>query len=150
MADKIIIKSLKRMHRFESASAQVYRGQGKIFPGQGMKDKWDTARKNEEEHIREIKNRIERAGEKIPVFSVLFSAGGFLLGLFGFFWGLKSALKMNILLEERAIENYERYLKNVPFDGETGRLLQKIIREEEGHIALWKEGIKSLLENKAP
>jgi demethoxyubiquinone hydroxylase (CLK1/Coq7/Cat5 family) len=144
MANKVIIKSLKRMHRFESASAQVYRGQGKIFSRQGKKNKWDIARKNEEEHIREIKNRIEGMGEKAPFISALFSMGGFLLGLLGFFWGLKRSLKINILLEEKAVENYERYLKNIPFSSETERLLQKIIREEEEHIAMWREGIKNI------
>lgn len=81
MTEKDIIKSLKRMHRFEVAAAEIYKRQMGVSTCQVIKEEILDAYRNERNHVEELKRKIREKGERLSPFSYLFSIGGFFLGL---------------------------------------------------------------------
>lgn len=144
MTEKDIVKSLKRMHRFEVAAAEIYKRQMELSSCQAIKKEITDAYRNERNHIEDLKRKIIEKGKRHSPFSYLFTIGGFFLGLFSSLSGLKRALRMNISLEQKAVLDYEKTLNTTPFDPETKALIERILMDEEKHIELWKELLRGL------
>jgi demethoxyubiquinone hydroxylase (CLK1/Coq7/Cat5 family) len=102
---------------------------------------------NESQHASNLKNRITELKYILTSLSFLFRIAGSTLGFLSKVSGKMLALKIDVLIEKRAVKDYSYFLRTLKLDDETKMLIKNIITDEELHIKNWQDSIK-LLKNK--
>lgn len=140
------LMSLNFMHCMERFATQVYRTQRDAFKGEPIARQLDDASENEMEHVVKLHGEIKHLNGRVYPLGWLFQIAGVVLGLITRMAGKRLILIADIFVENRAVNDYNGFLRAVAFDGGTAGLIRSIISEEEVHINTWQAAKKSLKE----
>lgn len=146
--DKATI-SLNFMYSMERFATAVYRSQRGSFKEAFISEKMNYAVDNEWQHASALKDRIIELRRRPTALSAVFKLAGSTLGSVSRLTGKRLALKIDVLIEKRAVKDYGYFVKTLEFDEKTKQLISKIIADEEEHIGNWRESIE-LLKAKQP
>jgi bacterioferritin len=145
MSDKKIIRALNAVVKVEAMAVQIYRAQMWRFRGeQEIAERLIHATANERDHFDDLVSRVRDLGGTPSRLSPLFAVAGWIIGFLPTLAGKVPALKLDILVEERAVRDYQGFLNSVNFDDESRALMEKNMADEEEHIRAWKESIEFL------
>jgi len=136
--------SLNFMYSMERFATAVYRTQKGLFKEAEISQKMLHAVDNERQHAVNLKRRIIELSNRPTGLSFLFQAVGSLLGAVSRCSGKALALKIDIVIEKRAVKDYSYFLRTLNLDDKTGLLIKNIIADEELHIKNWKESVELL------
>ena len=136
------ISSLKFMYNMERFATQIYLTQRRIFDEEWILKTLNAAAEIEQEHINVLRKRIiELQGNRSHI-GFLFQTAGRLFGTVVGIFGKEFVLKVDVFVENRAIQDYDTFLKKVKFDEDTVRLVNRIIADEVFHKDTWKSSIE--------
>jgi bacterioferritin len=145
MQDKKIIRALNAVVKVEAMAVQIYRAQMWRFRGsQEIAQKLVDATDNERKHFADLASRVRDLGGTPSRLSPLFAVAGWIIGFLPAVVGKVPALKVDILVEERAVKDYQGFLNRVDFDDESRDIMERNMADEKEHIRAWKESIELL------
>jgi len=144
-----IICSLNFMYSMERFATAIYRVQRGSFKEAKINEKMNYAVDNEWHHASNLKNRIIELNNTPSSFSFLFKIVGTLLGFLNRCSGKMFALKIDVVIEKRAVKDYSYFLRSLKLDDKTRLLMKGIIADEEQHINNWEESIE-IIKGKTP
>jgi bacterioferritin len=145
MQDKKIIRALNAVVKVEAMAIQIYRAQMWRFRGrQEIAQKLVDATDNERKHFADLTSRVRDLGGTPSRLSPLFAVAGWIMGFLPAVVGKVPALKVDILVEERAVKDYQGFLNRVDFDDESREIMERNMADEKEHIRAWKESIELL------
>ena len=143
------ISSLKFMYNMERFATQIYLTQRHVFNEQSMLKKLNAAIENEQEHVNVLRKRIlELQGNRSHI-GFMFQAAARVFGAIAGIFGKEFVLKVDVFVENRAINDYGTFLKKVKFDEDTIKLINRIIADEVFHKDTWKSSIEELIKQEA-
>lgn len=138
-----IQKELRRLHAFEVMAVNIYRMQiskntsdlnCKLIKGMG----------NEMTHVQDFQIKLYEYGSKPSPLRWITGLAGIFIGLGSLLGGEKTIVKSGIWLETRAVEHYEKIIKNVPWDEDTLAIIEKNLSDECYHINTWRKYLKNI------
>jgi len=129
------------MHNFERFATAIYSAQIRAFPEKEIADRLKAAMDNEQEHVDDLRARIEELGGSISWMGFFFKMAGKVAGVTTTLLGNMRLLKTDIWIEKRAVMDYGDFLHKVDFDEKSRRLIEKNIEDEKNHIKRWEESI---------
>jgi demethoxyubiquinone hydroxylase (CLK1/Coq7/Cat5 family) len=138
-----IQKELRRLHAFEVMAVNIYRMQIK-------KNTSDLACKlikgmgNEMTHVQDFQIKLYEYNSKPSPLRWVAGLAGIIIGLASSLGGEKAIVKSGIWLEERAVEHYEKVIKNVPWDKDTLAVIEKNLSDECHHINTWRNYLENM------
>jgi len=135
------ISSLKMMYNMERLATALYKAQTRAFHEKEMLNRLTAAAANEQQHVDNLNSRIKDLGGSSSRVGFLFQTAGAIFGFLVTFAGKVFVLRTDIWIEKRAIRDYGSYMQNVQFDEDTVGLLQRIVADEERHVATWQDSI---------
>ena len=138
------ICSLNFMYSMERFATSIYRFQKSVFKEAAINEKMIYAVDNESQHASKLRKRIIELNYTPFKLAFLFQMAGTILGCVSKYFGKGLALKIDVLIEKRAVKDYSYFLKTLKLDDETKVLLKNIIADEEVHIKNWQDSIKLL------
>jgi bacterioferritin len=145
MQDKKVIRALNAVVKVEAMAIQIYRAQMWRFRGkQEIAQKLVHATDNERKHFDDLVSRVRDLGGTPSRLSPLFAVAGWIMGFLPAVVGKVPALRVDILVEERAVKDYQGFLNRVDFDDESRELMERNMADEKEHIRTWKESIELL------
>ncbi|MCX5999401.1 MAG: ferritin-like domain-containing protein [Chloroflexi bacterium] len=100
-----------------------------------------AAMDNEQQHVDDLKVRIEELRGVTSRLGFAFHMAGGILGFSTSVLGKKVVLKADIRLEERAVKDYSAILQKVPFDDRSRVLVEKNLEDEKVHIKRWQDSL---------
>jgi rubrerythrin len=136
--------SLNFMHCMERFATQIYRTQLPSFKESGYSRQLTDASANERTHVDKLKMRIIALNYHVYPLGFLFQSAGVVLGIITRASGKRNLFKADTFVENRAVKDYNGFLKAVAFDADTMGMIRGIIAEEEVHIANWKKAIEMI------
>jgi len=139
-----VVGGLRQMYNLERFAVEVYRRQIRAFPQKDIRERLEAARDNEQEHVDDLRARIEELGGSCPWQGFFFQMAGMVLGSTSTLLGRMFALNADIRLEQRAVRDYGAFLQKIDFDENSRRLIQKNIEDEKVHIKRWEDSKKIL------
>jgi demethoxyubiquinone hydroxylase (CLK1/Coq7/Cat5 family) len=142
---KKIKKGLHTFHTLETMAVNIYKYQISK-KGTGHDLKLIVAMGTEMTHLQDFQLKLYEYGFRPSVLRCLYWVVGFGLGWFSRFMGERAVLKTGIWTEEKAVRHYRDLLKEVEWDDETRRIIEKNQADEFGHILLWQTLLKKLEE----
>jgi bacterioferritin len=143
------LTSLKFMYNMERFATQIYLTQRRVFNEESMLKKLNAAADNEQEHVNVLRKRIlELQGNRSHI-GFLFQTAGRILGNIAGIFGKEFVLKVDVFVENRAINDYGTFLNRVNFDEDTVTLINRIIADEVFHKDTWKSSIEELTSQEA-
>jgi len=145
MQDKKVIRALNAVVKVEAMAIQIYRAQMWRFRGkQEIAQKLVDATANERKHFADLASRVRDIGGTPSRLSPLFAVAGWIIGFLPAVVGKVPALKVDILVEERAVKDYQGFLNRVDFDDESREIMERNMADEKEHIRTWKESLELL------
>jgi bacterioferritin len=145
MQDKKVIRALNAVVKVEAMAIQIYRAQMWRFRGkQEIAQKLVHATDNERTHFADLASRVRDLGGTPSRLSPLFAVAGWIMGFVPAVVGKVPALKVDILVEEKAVKDYQGFLNKVDFDDESREIMERNMADEKEHIRAWKESIELL------
>ena len=138
------ICSLNFMYSMERFATSIYRFQKSVFKQPAINEKMINAVDNEAQHASNLRKRIIALNYTPFKLAFLFQMGGTILGCVSRCFSKESALKIDVLIEKRAVKDYSDFLKTLELDDKTKVLIKNIITDEEMHIKTWHDSIKLL------
>jgi demethoxyubiquinone hydroxylase (CLK1/Coq7/Cat5 family) len=142
---KDIKKGLHTLHTLETMAVNIYKYQ---ISKKGTEHdlKLIVAMGNEMTHLQDFQVKLYEYGFHPSALRCLYWLVGFGIGLFSRFIGETAVFKTGIWAEEKAVRHYRNLLKEVEWDEETRRIIEKNQADEFGHILLWQALLKRLKE----
>jgi len=140
--------SLNFMHCMERFATQIYLTQRGSFNGSPVVAKLQAASDNEASHVARLKNRLRELKSPLIPLGWLFQFMGIMIGLITRLLGKRRLMSADIWVEKRAVTDYGGFLKKVPFDPDSSRLIENIIREEYDHIDSWTQIREGIIKSK--
>jgi demethoxyubiquinone hydroxylase (CLK1/Coq7/Cat5 family) len=129
------------MERFATAIYRIQRGG---FEETMITEKLTYAIDNERQHALNLRNRIIELNNTPSRFAFLFQIVGSLMGCLSRCFGRMFPLKIDVVIEKRAVKDYGYFLKTSELDDKTKLLIKSIIADEELHIKNWQDSIEIL------
>ncbi len=140
-----VMKALRRMHNLERLATEVYRVQtGAFREEKELSDRLHAAKLKEQEHIDNLKARIEELGGGTSGLGMGFQKAGKTLGMITRLLGKNTMLRTDIRIEEKAIKDYSAFLGKVDFDAKSRALIEKNAEDERLHARRWQDFIEML------
>jgi len=140
-----IKKGLRTLHTLELMAQTIYRFQITKEPSD-LNCQLITAMCNEMGHYQDDQIKLYEYGFRPSILRWAFWLVGFGFGFGSRLLGKKAILKTGIWVESKAVHHYAQLLKEIPWDDETRKVIEKDQADEDGHVARWKR----LLEAAAP
>ncbi|MCK4557047.1 MAG: demethoxyubiquinone hydroxylase family protein [Candidatus Aminicenantes bacterium] len=138
---KDIRKGLRTLHTLETMAANIYKYQ--IFRrATELNLQLIAAMSNEMTHLQDFQSRLFEYGFKPNKFRFAYWIVGWAFGFLSRLMGRKAVLKTGIWVETKAIHHYEKLLKDIEWDEETRKIIEKNQADEFGHIQRWKSFLK--------
>ena len=138
------IPSLKFMYNMERFATQIYLTQLSVFDEESILKKLSAAAENEQEHVNVLRKRILELQGSRSHLGFLFQAAARILGTLAGFFGKEFILKVDVFVENRAINDYGAFLRRVKFDEDTVTLINRIIADELFQKDTWKSSLEEL------
>jgi len=134
---KGIRRALRTFHTLEVMAAAIYRFQtGGRNPD--LRPRLISAMANEMTHIQDFQIKLSEYGFRPSLQRIPYWIAGWCFGTFSKLLGRKWILKTGIWVETKAVHHYLQLLKNVEWEGDTRRVIEKDLHDEEGHIQMWQ------------
>jgi bacterioferritin len=144
-----VMKALRKMHNMERLATEIYRMQTRAFREEKeLADRLHAAMLNEQEHIDNLKARIEDLEGSTSALGMAFQMAGKIMGGITTLLGKNIVLKTDIRIEEKAIQDYGAFLQKVNFDAKSRDVIEKNIQDERVHVRRWEESIEILKQKK--
>lgn len=140
--------SLNFMHCMERFATQIYLTQKPAFGDTPIARQLVDASENERTHVEKLRTQIGALKGRIYPFGFLFQTMGIILGLLTRLSGKRNLMRADILVEARAVKDYNSFLKKVSFDEDTAGVIRELIADEETHVSNWRETLESLSKKK--
>jgi demethoxyubiquinone hydroxylase (CLK1/Coq7/Cat5 family) len=132
-----IRKSLRAFHTLEVMAAALYRFQaGRRHPE--LRPHLIRAMANEMTHVQDFQIKLGEYGFRPSILRLPYWLAGWCLGTFSGLLGRKMILRTGIWAETKAVRHYSELLKSVEWDEDSRRVIEKDLRDEEGHIRMWR------------
>ena len=138
------IRALKMMYNMERFATAIYKAQTRAFREEEMVNRLTAASLNEQQHVDTLNSQVTKLGGLPSRVGFLFQFAGTISGFVITFFGKVPALRIDVWIEKRAIRDYGNYMQNTQFDEDTAGLLQRIVADEERHVATWQDSIARL------
>ena len=139
-----VLRALRKMHNLERFAVEIYGRQIRAFREKEIADRLKAAMDNEQEHVDDLRGRIEELGGTTSSLGFFFRMAGKVLGFATTLLGKAFILKADIRLEKRAVKGYGGLLEKVNFDEESRTLIEKNIEDERAHIERWQGSLEML------
>ena len=138
------IPSLKFMYNMERFATQIYLTQRRVFYEESILKKLNAAAENEQEHVNVLRKRILELQGSRSHLGFLFQTAARILGTLAGCFGKEFVLKVDVFVENRAINDYGAFLNRVEFDEDTVTLINRIIADEIFHKDTWKSSLEEM------
>ncbi len=142
--------SLNFMYCMERFATQIYRTQQGAYKKGNITQKLTAAAGNEKTHYEKLQAQIENLNGRVYPLGWLFQTGGVALGILTRLSGINNLLKADTFVENRAVKDYNSFLRAIAFDSDTAEMIRKIIQDEEEHIANWRKAQEQVAYFKTP
>lgn len=133
-----IKKGLITLHTLEIMATNIYKFQITTNKNSLNKELIDSM-VNEMTHIQDFQAKLYEYGFRPSKLRWVFWIGGFIIGYGSRLFGKKAILKVGIWVETKAVTHYGDLLKNIEWDGDTKKIIEKNLRDEQGHIDKWNK-----------
>jgi rubrerythrin len=144
-----IVLSLNFMYCMERFATQIYRTQKPAFHDGSLIKPLEDASSNEKTHVDKLRAQLNKLNYGVYPFGLLFQYAGEVLGFIARLSGKLNLLRADTFVENRAVKDYNGFVKAIPFDADTVSVIREIIADEEIHINNWKK-VAEMLRNKKP
>lgn len=134
---KKIKKALHAFHTLETMAANIYKFQITKEPSE-MNRQLIAAMCNEMTHLQDFQVKLFEYGFKPSIFRTAYWMVGFVFGFGSRLLGKKAILKTGIWVESKAVEHYAELLRNVDWDEQSRKMIEKDQADEDGHINRWR------------
>ena len=138
---KAIKKGLRTLHTLETMAVNIYK-----FQITGKANELNlqiiAAMHNEMTHLQDFQSKLFEYGFKPSKFRFAYWGVGFIFGFFSRLMGRKAILKTGIWVETKAVHHYDELLKNIEWDEETRKIVEKDQADEFSHIQRWESFLK--------
>jgi ubiquinone biosynthesis monooxygenase Coq7 len=139
-----IRKGLRTFHTLETMAQNIYKFQLTRKRSE-LNRQLTAAMCNEMTHLQDFQVKLYEYGFTPSRFRFAYWLVGLVFGAFSRLRGRRAILRTGIWVESKAVAHYAELLKEVPWDDDTRRMIEKDAADEEGHITRWR----SLLEGKS-
>jgi len=137
-----IRKSLRVFHTLEVMAAAIYRFQiGGRHPE--LRQPLISAMANEMTHIQDFQIKLSEYGFRPSILRIAYWVVGWCFGTFSKLLGRKQILKTGVWVETKAVCRYSELLEHTEWDADTRRVIEKDLRDEEGHIRMWRSFLQT-------
>lgn len=138
---KRIEKGLHTLHSLETMAVNIYKFQ--ITKRESdLNLQLIGAMSNEMTHLQDFQIKLFEYGYKPSLLRLLYWIVGFKFGFFSRLLGTKAILQTGIWVEKKAVRHYDVLLREIDWDEETRKIIEKDQADEYGHIKRWKAFLK--------
>ena len=138
---KGIKKGLNTLHTLETMAVNIYKLQISRKPTE-LNLQLIAAMGNEMTHLQDFQVKLFEYGFRPSKLRFLYWIVGLKIGLISRLLGSKAILKTGIWVEKKAVRHYSELLRDIKWDEETRRIIEKNQADEEGHINRWRRLLK--------
>ena len=138
---KSIKRGLQTLHTLEIMAVNIYKLQITRDESE-LNLQLIVAMCNEMTHLQDFQVKLYEYGFKPSQIRPLYWIVGYALGFFSRMMGTKSVLKTGIWVETKAVHHYAELLKEIEWDEETRKIIEKDQADEYGHIHRWSSLLK--------
>jgi len=140
---KAIKKGLLTLHTLELMAMTIYKFQ--LTPERSeLNRQLIAAMCNEMGHYQDFQIKLYEYGFKPSKLRGAFWMVGFVFGFGSRLLGKKAMLKTGVWVEAKAVDHYAHLLKEIDWDDETRRVIEKDAADEDGHIHRWRALLQSM------
>ena len=140
---KAIRKGLLTLHTLELMAQTIYRFQ--VTKEQSELNRQLTAAMcNEMTHYQDFQVKLYEYNFRPSIFRAAYWIVGFVFGFTSRLRGTKAILKTGIWVETKAVEHYGKLLKEIEWDEDTRKIIEKDQADEHGHIERWKKMLEKI------
>lgn len=134
---KAIKKGLQTLHTLELMATTIYRFQLTKADTE-LNRQLIAAMCNEMTHYQDFQVKLYEYGFKPNPFRWAYWIVGFVFGFGSRIRGKKTMLKTSIWVENKAIHHYDELLKDIEWDDDTRKVIEKDQADEKGHVHNWR------------
>lgn len=134
---KRIEKGLHTLHTLETMAVNIYKFQI-TKEDSDLNLQLIGAMSNEMTHLQDFQIKLFEYGFKPSKLRLLYWIAGFKFGFFSRLLGTKAILQTGIWVEKKAVRHYDLLLREIDWDEETRKIIEKDQADEYGHIKRWK------------
>lgn len=138
---KRIEKGLNALHTLETMAVNIYKFQI-TKRDSDLNLQLIGAMSNEMTHLQDFQIKLFEYGFKPSKLRWLYWIVGFKFGFFSRLLGTKAILQTGIWVEKKAVSHYDLLLREIDWDEETRKIIEKDQADEYGHIKRWKAFLK--------
>ena len=139
---KGIKKALSTLHCLEMTATNIYRYHITAERSELNRD-LIAAMCNEMTHYQDFQVKLFEYGWRPSKLVWAYGIAGAVLGFWSRLRGRKAILKTGIWVETRAVREYGKLLREVDWDEETRKVVEKNQADEDGHIQRWQKLLQS-------
>ncbi len=143
---KAIKKGLLTLHTLELMAVTIYRFQITKEVSE-LNCQLIAAMCNEMTHFQDFQVKLYEYGWKPSLLRWAYWIVGFKFGFFSRLLGKKAILKTGIWVETKAVHHYNALLRNVEWDDDTRKVIEKDQADEGRHIKRWKAFLDNMTRN---
>jgi len=138
---KSIKRGLQTLHTLETMAVNIYKFQitGK---SSDLNLQLISAMSNEMTHLQDFQAKLFEYGFRPSKTRLFFWIVGFVFGFLSRVLGTRAILRTGIWVEKKAVRHYEELLRDIEWDDETRRIIEKDQADEQGHIQRWQSFLK--------
>ena len=140
---KDIKQALLSLHCLEITATNIYRYQITREKSEHNRQ-LIAAMCNEMTHYQDFQLKLFEYGWRPKILRVAYWFAGFFIGFTSRIIGRKAVLKAGIWVETRAVREYARLLKEVEWDEDTRKVIEKNQVDEDGHIQRWQKLLRGV------
>jgi demethoxyubiquinone hydroxylase (CLK1/Coq7/Cat5 family) len=145
-----IVNSLKLMQRMERLATNIYKQQIRAFGGNEISGKLKTAYENEKEHAETLAKIIVKQSGSPSKIGTFFGFAGSVAGFITPILGKRTLLGIDTWIEEKAVQDYSKFVNKLHYDTEIMQILSRIIDDEKRHIETWNAAKKTIPKGTEP
>lgn len=134
---KRIKEGLHTLHTLETMAVNIYKFQITKKESE-LNLQLIGAMGNEMTHLQDFQIKLFEYGFKPSMLRWLYWIVGFKFGFFSRLLGTKAILKTDIWVEKKAVRHYDELLREIDWDEETRKIIEKDQADEFGHIKRWE------------
>jgi demethoxyubiquinone hydroxylase (CLK1/Coq7/Cat5 family) len=142
---KAIKKALLAFHNLETMAANIYKFQITKESSE-LNRQFIAAMLNEMTHLQDFQVKLYEYGFKPSPLRIIYWFLGFAFGFCSRLLGKKAILKTGIWVETKAVSHYAELLKNIDWDQQTRKMIEKNQADEDGHISRWRNLYNAIID----
>ncbi len=138
---KNIKRGLRTLHTLETMAVNIYKFQI-ARKTDGLNIQLISAMSNEMTHLQDFQAKLFEYGFRPSKTRFLYWMVGFVFGFLSRVLGTRAILRTGIWVETKAVHHYEELLRDIEWDDETRKIIEKDQADEQGHIERWQSLLK--------